>query len=111
MASDDEVGLYGNKGAQWGLKMNVTTGNVWMKGRVSSSNICTSVAKVNKIDVTAKNWTAMPDMSLTFKADVANNFLISVQINGVQAIIVGQGLSRNSSQSTSACLSTPSNRT
>ena len=92
MASDDEVGLYGNKGAQWGLKMNVTTGNVWMKGRVSSSNICTSVAKVNKIDVTAKNWTAMPDMSLTFKADVANNFLISVQINGVQAIIVGQGL-------------------
>ena len=53
-----QVGLYGNKGAQWGLMMDVTNGNVAIKGRCSSSNICTSVTKNNKVDVTAKDWTA-----------------------------------------------------
>ena len=90
MASDDEVGLYGNKGAQWGLKMNVTTGNVTIKGRVASNNLCASVVRTNKVDVTATDWTQMPDMSLVFTAAVASNFLIIAQINGVQAVIPGQ---------------------
>ena len=95
MANDTHVGFYGKGTAGtvgWGLLMDVTNGNLTIKGRVASNNICTSVARFNKVDVVAKNWTAMSDMSLTFKADVTNNFLISAQINGVQALIPNQGL-------------------
>jgi len=87
MANDNQVGLWGNKGAQWGLLMDVTNGHVAIKGRSSSNNICTSVVRNNKVDVTAKDWTPMPDMSLVFNAAVPNNFLIVAQINGVQALV------------------------
>jgi hypothetical protein len=85
MANDNQVGLWGNKGVGWGLLMDVANGNVTIKGRASSSNICASVARSNKVDVTATDWTLMPDMSLVFTAAVPNNFLIIAQINGVQA--------------------------
>jgi len=92
MANDNQVGLYGNKGAGWGLLMDVSNGNVAIKGRCSTTNIRTSVTKNNKVDVTAKDWTGMPDMSLTFTAAVPNQFLIIAQINGVQALIPNTNL-------------------
>jgi hypothetical protein len=85
MATDDQVGLWGNKGIGWGLLMDVANGNVAIKGRCSNSNIRTAVMKNNKVDVTATTWAAMPDMNLVFNATVANHFLITALINGVQA--------------------------
>ncbi len=77
----------------WGpIGSVVLNGNVEIKGRCTTSNIRASVVKTNKVDVTAKDWTAMPDMSLAFTAALPNNFLIIAQINGVQALVPGTPL-------------------
>jgi hypothetical protein len=85
MASDDQVGLWGNKGVGWGLMMDVANGNVTIRGRVANGNIRTAVTRNNKVDIATTAWQAMPDMSLTFAAAVPNHFQITAFINGVQS--------------------------
>ena len=70
----------------WGpIGSVVLNGNVEIKGRCSNGNIRASVVKNNKVDTNSTSWLAMPDMSLTFTAAVANQFQITVSINGVQS--------------------------
>lgn len=86
MANDTQVGLYGNKGAGWGLVMDVATGNVQLSGRVSDKKLRLRAFAKNKVDITSTTWVNMPDMNATFNAPIAASFQILVLINGVQSL-------------------------
>jgi hypothetical protein len=129
MMSDDTVGLFGNKGANWALTVDVTHGGVGVRtsphpsiglyvsgadkpyglyvsggttyglyttgkaliggdlsvaGKVSDQNIRSSVYASNRVDTTSTGYVDMPNMSMTISAAVSAQFLVMVQINGVQ---------------------------
>lgn len=110
MADDNHVGLWGNKGAGWALKTNVTTGNTGIKsnpssnyalhvngnsftnGRAKDNKIQAWVSKNNKVTTSSTSWVDVPNMALTINLPVASNVLILAQICGVQTQMTGQPL-------------------
>ncbi|EXI78791.1 MAG: hypothetical protein AW10_02781 [Candidatus Accumulibacter appositus] len=129
MMSDDTVGLFGNKGANWALTVDVTHGSVGVRtspssnvglyvsgvnkdyglyvwggtsyglyttgkasiggdlrvaGKVSDQNIRSSVYASNRLDTTSTSYVDMPNMSMTIASPGGSQFLIMVNINGVQ---------------------------
>jgi hypothetical protein len=85
MAGDDEVGLWGNTGAGWGLRMNTSTGNVSVNGRVWANNFKLEAAAGGQITTTAAGWgTTVPNMSVSFTLPAQRPVWIFFHLPGVQ---------------------------
>lgn len=102
MKDDNTVGLYGTKGANWALNMDVATGNVGIRrapeaaggaalvvnGRVKDSKIRMEADVSNQVHInnTTNNtvWVNVPNMSLTVLSPGAY-FFVRFEMGGVQA--------------------------
>jgi hypothetical protein len=91
MSDDNNVGLWGNKGAGWGLNMDVTNGNlsvrtnIYVAGRSVDQKLRSNAAFGDQVSTTSTEWVDMPNMSLGITAPISALFQILVQVNGVQA--------------------------
>jgi hypothetical protein len=62
-----------------------TNYGIYVVGRAIDQKIRTSAVAGNQISTTSTNYVDMPNMSLSIAPPIGANFLILVQINGVQA--------------------------
>jgi hypothetical protein len=114
MANDDEVGLWGNTGAQWGLVMNTSNGKVGIAtlapacrlhvtDRISgdASNVNAHVAVIENSD-SSGNADVLALRVGTGLATASNNFITFFAGNAAIAAIEGNGLGGVSFSSMSA---------
>ena len=85
--SDKDYGLYVGGGGSYGLYVigkAMIRGDLTVSGKVLDQNIRSSVFRNDKVSTTSVSYVDLPNMSMTINAAVSAQFLILVQVNGVQ---------------------------
>jgi hypothetical protein len=102
MSSDSGVGLWGDKGAGWGLTMDVTTGNVGIRqgpepaggpalavnGRIRDGKLRTERHFADAIEITSLTdspaWSNMPGMNISLFSPGNASYMVRFEMAGVQ---------------------------
>lgn len=114
LANDGVVGLWGNTGANWGLQMDTTsgnlgirrvpladyalavTGNVFFSGRLVDQRLASEIDRTDQVSTTTvnPNWAAISFMSMTVNLTVPANVNIRFNMPGTQMTGVANGRAR-----------------
>lgn len=82
--SDTSVGLWGSTGAGWGLRMDTTTGNVTIPGRVWAGNVHVEARTSGQVSTNSGSWVQVPNMSVTFTLEGTRPVWFNFHLPGVR---------------------------